>query len=134
MSGKIWIVIGSLSLAIAVGLGALGAHGLVGWLDGHFPNDAVKRLANWKTAAMYQMFHSLGLVLIGVIAIQKPAGPVGKWLTISAVVMILGILIFSGMLYGWVMLDKRWMVMLVPLGGVAYILAWLGLAVAALKM
>lgn len=119
------VCIGALFAAVAVGMGAWGAHGLEEWLHENFPEDIAKRLANWKTAVLYHMFHSLGLILIGIVHRQQGGG---RLLIASAGAMVLGIILFSGMLYAWVLLNQRWMVMLVPLGGLAFIVAWVGFA------
>ena len=112
-------------------MGAFGAHGLEGWLETNWPEDWAKRLANWKTAATYQMYHSLGLIAVGLVAsFSKRA----RILNLAGWMMLLGILLFSGMLYGWVFLDSRTMVMIVPLGGLCFIAGWILFAVAALRV
>ena len=123
-----WIIIGSVSAAIAVAMGAFGAHGLESWLETNWPDDWGKRLANWKTAATYQMYHSIGMIAVGLVANftkRRLATVLGGWS------MIVGTLLFSGMLYGWVLLNHRLMVMIVPLGGLLFILSWVFLAIAA---
>ena len=120
-------MVGCVSAAIAVGLGALGAHGLEGWLQDNFPDDAAKRLANWKTGATYQIYHSIGMILVGLAAkfsMRK------RMLNAAGALMLIGILLFSGMLYGWVVTDSRAMVMIVPLGGLSFIFGWITLALA----
>ncbi len=135
MNGRIWIFIGSVSAALAVGMGAWGAHGLELLLTKRFPEndveDLAKRLANWKTGTEYQMAHSLGLILIGtLIGITQRR----RSLSIAAGLMLMGTVFFSGMLYGWVLLDEKWMVHVVPVGGLSLITAWVVLAVAALGL
>ena len=127
MSGRTWVLVGSLSAGIAVALGALAAHGLEGWLADNFPASAEKRLANWKTGVTYQMYHSLGLILIGLV-VRTRFSESSLSCSIAAVLMLLGIGLFSGMLYGWVLLDVRAMVLLVPIGGICLIAGWVMLA------
>ena len=127
MTGNRWIIVGSFSAAIAVGLGAFGAHGLENWLDDNFPENAAKRLANWKTGATYQIYHSLGMIFVGLLANFSGRR---KLLNAAGVLMLAGILLFSGMLYAWVLTDSRTMVMIVPLGGLCFILGWGTLAIA----
>ncbi len=130
MNGRIWILCGCLSAALAVGMGAFGAHGLENWLAENFPEDAAKRIANWKTAADYQIYHSLGLIAIGLVAnFTKPS----KLLGLAGLLLMLGVALFSGMLYGWVVMDSRTLVMIVPLGGLSFIVGWVLFGVAALK-
>lgn len=124
-----WIIVGSISAAIAVGLGAFGAHGLENWLNDNFPENAAKRLANWKTGATYQIYHSLGMILVGLLANFSPRK---KLMNAAGALMLIGILLFSGMLYAWVLTDNRTLVMIVPLGGLSFILGWVTLAIASL--
>lgn len=151
MTGKSWIGLGCVLAAIAVAQGAFAAHGLESWLAEHFPDDAEKRLANWKTAANYQMYHAIGLVFVGVLARVRAIenrhggneagveekilrdGAAGSLSHVAGWATLIGIVLFSGMLYGWVLLDARWMVMLVPLGGLSFMLGWLLLALIAWK-
>jgi uncharacterized membrane protein YgdD (TMEM256/DUF423 family) len=156
MNGRIWIIIGSLSAAIAVGVGAWGAHGLESFLTQRFPQngaediiadafqgagyasfqrlpaeDLAKRLANWKTGTEYQLAHSLALILIGTLIgfAQR-----NRTLSIAATMLLLGIVLFSGMLYGWVLLDQKWMVHVVPVGGLSLIVGWVVLALGAVGL
>ena len=131
MTGKFWICVGSLSAALVVGLGAWGAHGLEIWLQNHATQEIPKRLANWKTGVDYQMIHSLGLMVIGMLLQLRGRNGL---LNMAAIMILIGCVFFSGMLYGWVLLDSRLMVMLVPLGGLSFIIGWLLLFVASLKM
>lgn len=109
------LAFGSLSCALAVLLGAFGAHLLKDQLS---PED----LEIWETAVRYQMAHGLGLILVGALRPHFDPGPwVGRGL-------LLGILLFSGSLYLLVLLDQRWLGAVTPLGGLSWILAWTLLA------
>ena len=123
-NGKFWIVVGSLSAAMAVAMGALGAHGLGGGLDVHYPEEATKRLANWETAARYQLIHALGLILIGVLV---PVARRKRLLAVAGGVMFLGTLSFSGVRYA-VTVTHFPFHGLIPIGGLCFILAWICLA------
>ena len=129
MRGNLWIIVGSIFAAIAVAMGAFGAHGLEIWLAENFPNDAAKRLANWKTGATYQIYHAIGMVLVGLIS--KFCSRT-KILNLAGTLMLIGTLLFSGMLYAWVLTDSRPLVMIVPLGGLSFILGWVFLAIASI--
>jgi uncharacterized membrane protein YgdD (TMEM256/DUF423 family) len=130
LNGKTWILIGGFSAALAVALGAIGAHGLENWLEGAFPADMAKRLENWKTAANYQMYHALGMIAVGlVMAIFERS----KSFAAAGWLMLVGTILFSGMLYGWVLTNNRTMVMIVPVGGLAFIGGWMLLAVGCLR-
>nr|WP_305909290.1 DUF423 domain-containing protein [Methylomarinum sp. Ch1-1]MDP4522191.1 DUF423 domain-containing protein [Methylomarinum sp. Ch1-1] len=108
---------------VAVAMGAFGAHGLKQLLT-------AEMLAVYQTAVTYQMWHALGLGLIAVCSRASPASTLLRW---AGWLMFTGILLFSGSLYLLVLLKLKWLGMITPLGGVAFILAWLLLLVFAAK-
>jgi uncharacterized membrane protein YgdD (TMEM256/DUF423 family) len=110
--------------AIAVGIGAFGAHGLKDILA------ETARLETFETAVKYHFYHALGLFLIGILALVKPNW---KQLSTAAILMIVGILIFSGSLYILSLTGITWLGAITPLGGVAFILGWGFLFLAATK-
>lgn len=118
MSWRSWLVAGALLAAVAVAAGAFGAHGLRGRLS---PGD----LATFETAARYQMYHGLGLVAVALLAERGITG-----LNVPGWLFLVGILLFSGSLYLLTLAGLRWMGAVTPLGGVAFILGWVMLAVA----
>lgn len=124
MNGKKILALAGISGALAVGLGAFGAHGLEPIL---IQNG---RLDTFETAVSYHFYHTLGLLGLGILALIKPDW---KFLSFSAWCMILGILIFSGSLYILSLTGITWLGAITPLGGVGFILGWLGLAYSALK-
>ena len=67
----------------------------------------------------YQMFHALGMMLLGAMG-----NVCWRWRGLSAACMLLGVVLFSGGLYGWVLSNQKWMVMIVPLGGLSFIAGW----------
>lgn len=123
-TAKNYLVIGALSAALAVLLGAFGAHGL----RGRLPSDL---LAIYHTANQYHVYHALGLLLVGLLAAQLPGSPALRW---SGRLMLLGTLLFSGSLYLLAVTGQRWLGAVTPLGGTALIAAWLLLAVAAREL
>ena len=108
--------------AIGVGLGAFGAHGLKARVS-------PEMLAVFETGVRYHLLHALGLLAVGWAAGRWP----GSWTQAAGVLMILGILLFSGSLYLMVLTGARWLGAITPLGGVAFIVSWLLLAVAAFR-
>jgi len=115
------ISIAATSAALAVALGAFGAHALKARL-------AEADLLIWQTAVNYHIWHSLALLALGVLMnVVKPPSQL-LW---SARSLLLGIIIFSGSLYLLVLTDTRWLGAITPLGGVAFIVGWLLLAKAA---
>ncbi|MCH2182503.1 MAG: DUF423 domain-containing protein [Mariniblastus sp.] len=121
--GARWIATGALLAALAVILGAYGAHGLAAVVESM--DESAKRLANWETAAHYQMIHSVGLIAIGLLAAHYGGS---RLFTAAGCLFLLGILLFSGGLYTWVLTDNRPAVLVVPLGGLSFILGWLAIA------
>ena len=109
---------GALSAATSVVLGAFGAHALKGKLS-------ISSQATFETAVHYQMTHSLGLLLVGVLMIVL--GVKTPWLT-AAWSFTVGIFLFPGSLYGLALLGWRWLGPVTPVGGALFIVGWLALA------
>jgi uncharacterized membrane protein YgdD (TMEM256/DUF423 family) len=125
MSPRIAIALGALLAGIGVGLGAYGAHGLEKTLAGEaFQANLAQRLAWFDTGVRYQLFHALGMVVAGLVAERTSHS---KCLRIAPLLMLLGILLFSGLLYAMTLGPATWKVLgaIVPLGGTAFIAAWL---------
>jgi uncharacterized membrane protein YgdD (TMEM256/DUF423 family) len=133
MSPRQWIAVGALLGAIGVALGAFGAHGLPGRLAarGYEGDDLARRLANQETAVRYQMWHAIAIVLVGV-TLTNHASP---WWQAAAWAFLLGVLIFSGLLYALVLASPtwRWLGAIVPIGGLSLIAGWLLLTFGALR-
>lgn len=106
-----------------VAMGAFGAHGLKAVLT-------TEMLAVYKTAVDYQMWHALGIGLIAVFRQQVPESTLLKW---AGWLMFAGIVLFSGSLYLLAILNAKWLGMITPLGGVAFLSAWVCVAVFAFK-
>jgi uncharacterized membrane protein YgdD (TMEM256/DUF423 family) len=117
---KTFIVIGALMAAAAVAAGAFGAHALAARLT---PD----RLATWETAARYQMYHALALVLVGALAARWPDAPL---LNTAGWLFAAGILVFCGTVYGLALGGPRWLGAITPLGGLAFIGGWIVFAAA----
>lgn len=116
--GPNWIVVGALSGALTVALGAFGAHALEARVE-------PRELEVWRTAVQYQGLHALALVALGLLGRGGGARRAAGWL------LVLGTLLFSGSLYLWVLGGPKGLVLLTPVGGLAFIGGWLALALAA---
>ena len=120
---KYFILLGALAGAAGVALGAFGAHALKARLSPDM-------LAVWQTAVQYHFWHALALVAIGVVALSLPASTALKW---AGWLMVAGLVLFSGSLYVLALSGARWLGAVTPFGGVAWIAAWVLLAIAVLK-
>ena len=115
---KTWLIIGALSMALAVALGAFGAHGLKNRLTPDL-------LAIWHTGVDYHFYHALGLVMLALAMGFFPDVSGLRW---AAGLMLAGMLVFSGSLYILALTGLRWLGAITPLGGLALIAAWLVMA------
>jgi uncharacterized membrane protein YgdD (TMEM256/DUF423 family) len=122
MSPRFWIIIGALLAALGVTAGAVGTHVLKEVLE--WPEN---KLATFETAVRYQMYHALGLVLVGILANLAPS----RWLSSAAWLFLAGTLLFSGGIYAWLFTGQTPFVQVVPLGGSAWIVGWLLVAAGA---
>lgn len=109
---------GALAMALAVALGAFGAHGLRARVSADM-------LAVWQTAVRYHAWHGLALVVVGLLLTREPAA---RGLVPAAACFGVGIVLFSGSLYALVLVQAHGLGALTPLGGVAFIAGWLVLA------
>ena len=109
---------GALFGGLAVVLGAFAAHAMKAHYD-------EAQLRTFETGVRYQMYHALALLLCGVL------GTLGHKTRAAAVLFASGILLFSGSLYGLVLLDARWLGPVTPIGGVAFVAGWLALGLGA---
>jgi len=109
---------------LAVMLGAFAAHGLKAMLD-------AQQLALFETAARYQMYHALALLVVGLLATSRQFSR--NLLKLACLAFITGIILFSGSLYLLALSDVRWLGAITPLGGMALLAGWLATIVAVLK-
>ncbi|MCA9526399.1 MAG: DUF423 domain-containing protein [Myxococcales bacterium] len=120
MNGAPWAMAGAIATALAVGFGAFGAHGL----KGRVGPDA---LAWWHTGAQYHLHHALGLFAVAWISTWSPHP---RLVTTAGVALVAGLLLFSGSLYAMALTGMRGLGAITPLGGTAWIVGWICLALA----
>lgn len=123
MKSKTIITTGAIFMALAVALGAFGAHIVQDMLT---PD----RFDVYQTAVEYHFYHALGLLFLGVITFQIPDN---KWLSLSGYCLISGIIIFSGSLYALTLTDTGWLGAVTPVGGFAFIFGWVFLVIGVIK-
>lgn len=111
-------------LALAVAIGAFGAHGLQGRLDAY-------SMGVYEKAVMYHFFHALGMLAVPLLVraglLSESGGNWTGWLLLA------GIVLFSGSLYALAITGVRTLGAVTPFGGVSFIAAWLVLAICALR-
>lgn len=108
MSQRVTAATGALLAALAVALGAFGAHALEGRV-------VPGRLETFETAARYLMYHALGLLLLSRMADSR----------LAALLITAGVAVFSGTLVLLVLTDTGWLGAITPIGGVLMISGWL---------
>ncbi len=110
-----WIAIASLSGALAVLLGAFGAHGLR-------ERVTPEQLASWSTATHYHLVHSALLLAVILFSLHS-----GKSVRLPATLLTVGMVLFSGSIYLLVLTPQRWLGPVTPVGGLCLIAGWLSL-------
>jgi len=126
---KMFLLIASLSGAVAVMLGAMGAHALKAKIS-------PEQLITYETAVKYQVYHSIGLLIIALLMDKLDTRLLGY----SGCLFIAGIFLFSGSVYllslrtllgieNWTFLGP-----VTPLGGLCFIAGWITLAIAVIKL
>jgi uncharacterized membrane protein YgdD (TMEM256/DUF423 family) len=121
-TAKLFLMLGTISGACAVALGAFGAHGLKNRLT-------EEMITIYKTGVEYHFYHTFALLAVGLAALYLRSG----LLSVSGWCFALGILIFSGSLYVLSISGIRALGAITPIGGLFFIAGWVLLAVAIMK-
>jgi len=124
LPANLFLAAGALLGATGVVLGAFGAHALAARLS-------ESNLGVWDTAVSYQLTHALALLAVGILLRVSAAGSTA--LTVAGWGFLVGVLLFSGSLYLLALGGPRLLGPVTPLGGVAFVLGWVALLVAALR-
>src|SRR3954467_13752491 len=123
MGRNTFLLVGALAAFVGVALGAFGAHGLRSRLS-------PEMLAVFETGVRYQMYHALALLLVAAV---MPT--MGGWLVVTAGwSFTAGIVLFSGSLYLLALTGVTILGAITPLGGLAFLVGWACLAVAAVAL
>ena len=121
------LVMGALLSALAVIIGAFGAHALDDVLIG-------KAKGWYETGVTYHVVHALALFMAGLLAIHYAAHQTHNWLKAASYCFIVGMVLFSGSLYAMALTNMTSLGAITPVGGLFLIIAWLCLAVGAGKL
>ena len=112
---NIWIAAGAFSCALAVIIGAFGAHGLKDVLTDDYSRSV------YEKGNLYHFIHSIALIVNGILS--KIFSQLD--FMISGYLFLLGIILFSFSLYALAITDIKKLGAITPLGGICFIFAWL---------
>ncbi len=134
---RAFLVLGAAFAFVAVALGAFGSHAL----RSRVPSE---RLATFETGVRYQLSHALALFVVVFVRAFHPAGGSSAYLVLSANenlfgalagwLFVAGMVLFSGSLYALALTGARRWGAVTPLGGLCFLLGWVGLVLAALTI
>ena len=125
---KLFLILGTILSALAVALGAFGAHGLKKLVD-------AETVATYQTGVQYQMYHALALLAVGILSFRFQ----NALISYAGFSFVGGIVLFSGSLYlisSFKAMNKTvpgFVYPITPLGGLLFILGWILLLFALLK-
>ena len=119
---RLFFIFASLLGAAGVALGAYASHGLSAWAT-------AEQIGYFQLAVTYQLFHALTLFAVCILSLFISS----YFLLASKIAFVLGILLFSGSLYLYVLTGTKILGMLTPIGGLLLIIAWCLVAVGLLS-
>jgi uncharacterized membrane protein YgdD (TMEM256/DUF423 family) len=120
---RFFFMLGSLMAFLAVALGAFAAHGLRTRLS-------AEMVTIFEVGVRYHMYHALGLIAVSWACSRWPESG-AQW---AGWAFILGIVVFSGSLYLLSVTGMRWLGAITPIGGLAFLIGWVVLVWAALRV
>jgi uncharacterized membrane protein YgdD (TMEM256/DUF423 family) len=121
MNARVAMTLSAAFLFAAVGIGAMGSHALRTVI-------APELQPAFANAVQYHFYHALGLLGVGILLLHKPGSRV---LAAAGWLLVAGIVLFSGSLYCITLTGNHAAALLTPVGGTAFLAAWVALAVAA---
>jgi len=137
---RFWLILGALLAGSSVALGALAAHMMDDFFQKKYAATEQKQVAgfsmpasykylqDFKTGAEYQMYHSLALIAVGLISQTRRS----LALHVAGWSFLVGIVLFSGLLYALTITGHRWLGAIVPIGGVSFLVGWVSLVIGAM--
>jgi uncharacterized membrane protein YgdD (TMEM256/DUF423 family) len=115
MNARFFLICGLILMVTGVALGAFGAHAIKS-------SVTPELLQTWQTASQYHFYHALGLIGLGIWFKQ---GYLDRWARTGGMLLLLGIVLFSGSLYLLVLTGNTKLGMITPIGGVSFMAGWL---------
>ncbi|MCM2676023.1 DUF423 domain-containing protein [Alkalicoccobacillus plakortidis] len=120
---KLFLLIGSIVMALGVGIGAFGAHGLE-------PRISERMMKNYQTGVQYHMIHGLGIIAVALAGMKMTSSSL---LTGAGWAFLIGIIFFSGSLYVMALTGITKLGAITPIGGLAFIIGWILLGTFAVR-
>lgn len=120
---KTLLLVGAVAGFLAVALGAFGAHGLRSRLSPDM-------LAVFETGVRYHMYHTLAILVVALMLARTD----GWMIRAAGWAFTVGIVLFSGSLYLLALTGVTVLGAITPIGGLAFLLGWGLLAVAAVAL
>ncbi|GAA5646402.1 MULTISPECIES: DUF423 domain-containing protein [Vibrio] len=117
MRSKWLLTVGGVLAGIAVGLGALAAHGLKTVLSPYL-------VGVFETGVQYQFLHAVAVLVCALLLMLSLSDKAQKYFFAAAICFIIGIFCFSGSLYALALTGIKWFGPVTPLGGVTFMLGW----------
>ena len=112
---RLAILLGAGNATLVIILGAFAAHTLENSLS-------ARMLSIFQTAVDYHLYHSFGLIIVGILMHQFTTN---RFLNASMILMLIGIIVFCGSLYILSISGKTWLGAITPFGGLSFIISWL---------
>lgn len=122
MNHKSILVSGAVFMALGVLIGAFGAHGLKSQLSPDM-------MQVYKTGVEYLFYHAIGLMIVGLTGFHIHS----RWLLRAGILIMLGILLFSGSLFALALSGIKLLGIITPFGGVSFVVGWIFFAISLLK-
>ncbi len=119
---RFFLSIAAILAGLSVAGGAFASHALKERLS-------ERALAIFETGSRYQMYHALALLAIGLLLSRSEVA--STLLNTAGFAFIAGVVLFSGSLYALSLSGIKWLGAVAPLGGVAFLVGWGCLALAA---
>lgn len=118
---QIFLALAAVLGALSVASGAFASHALASRLSD-------RALEIFETGARYQMYHALALLVVALL-LRDVTSP---WLSAAGIAFVTGVALFSGSLYALSLSGVKIIGAVTPLGGLAFLVGWCCLAIAAI--
>lgn len=125
MASRVFLAIAAILGGSGVAGGAFASHALKSMLSD-------RALAIFETGVRYQMYHAIALLAVGLLLTRAKTGR--TLLTVTGGAFIAGIALFSGSLYALSLSGIQWLGAITPIGGVAFLIGWGCLTIAAIGL